>query len=235
VSPAILLSMKSNPKAQKEYLLDLFRLNQKTLDAASELHKAEFLVVKGSENQSKYWLMSRIGQFIGVLLISYSQLPSVDFRPDDEDDDSRRKTREYLTNFFPYFNDDKLGKPRLYSKDADKSDSRYLSKKEVKGIFGEIMNYEGSPDEIIGAIDTTLTSSGKNGIVFLEDGLIIKDIMSKPIRIAYKDIETVVGTTILSHNHQGDIVETDFKLDTSDVDEKKLELSLENIKPYWAN
>jgi len=232
LSPALLMSMKGNKKSQDAYIKDLIRLNTETVDAAKILYNSRKVAAKANEDQANYLVLSDIDKAIGILMTSYDQLSSVDFRMGDLEEDARNKTREYLKIAFSDLNSSEPRRPvLLYTKDVEKEDSGYLSQKEVEGIFGKIMEYEGTPDELVGAIDTSIGHLGKNGIVFLDDSLVIREIIGKPVSISYKNIDGVVGKRIMAHDDDGNMFETD--LDKDYIDLKRAKEILETVKKFW--
>ncbi|MFD1550220.1 hypothetical protein [Levilactobacillus fuyuanensis] len=232
LSPALLMSMKGNKKSQDAYIKDLIRLNTETVDAAKVLHDSRELATKTDKDQVNYLVLSDIDKAVSVLMTSYDQLSSVDFRMGDLEEDARNKTRKYLSVAFSDFNRSEPRKPiLLYKKNAEKPDSGYLSKKEVDGIFSKIMEYEGAPDELVGAIDTSIGHLGKSGIVFLDDSLVIRKVIGKPVSIPYKSIDGVVGKRIMAHDDDGNMFEAD--LDKDDIDLEKAKEILDTVKNFW--
>lgn len=233
IASSTLIFLSKNPKQKKQYLLDLYRLNNETLGATKNLNSTKEIVASGSANQSEYLLLSTIGHAVDTLLISYNQLPSVDFRSKSAtEEEARKRTREYLSkNIFEISNDS--GRAGLYKENVSKGESGYLTDKEMAGIVGKVMEFDGIKQEIIGAIDSTLTHSGKAGIVFLEDELIIKESMTKPVRIKYKLIDNVVGDRIILRDEQNNITEQNLGTEADQVNKEKLKLILNVIKSYW--
>lgn len=232
LSPALLMSMRGNKKSQSAYIKDLIRLNIETVDAAKTLYDSRKIAAEADEEEANYLILSDIDKTIDILMTSYDQLPSVDFRMGDLEEDARAKTREYLKGAFSDFNSSEPRRPvLLYTKNVEKRDSGYLSQKEVEGIFGKIMEYEGTPDELVGAIDTSIGHLGKNGIVFLDDSLVIRDIIGKPVSISYKNIDGIVGKRIMAHDDDGNMFETDLNEDYIDL--KNAKKILETVKKIW--
>lgn len=233
LAASTLAVLNKNPKQRKQYLLDLYRLNNETLDAAKNLNATKAVVVSGSTDQSERLLLSVIGRGVDTLLISYDRLPSVDFREKSAaDEEARKQTREYLSqNIFEISNSS--SKAGLYKENVSEGELGYLTDKEVAGVISKVMEFDGIKQEIIGAIDSTLTHSGKEGIVFLEDELIIKESMAKPVRIKYKSIDNVVGDRIILCDEQNNITEQDLGTEANDVNKEKLKRVLNVIKSYW--
>lgn len=232
VSPVVLKSMKGNKIARQEYGKDLIRLQRATLSNIEELHEGMKKIGEGKEDANHQFLGS-LKSALDILDISYDKLPSVDFRQTSFSEKKARKlTRNYIKkHLFEVKKEKSPYSIRLYNDELEKKQEGYLTKKEIEGAFGKILAYQGSPNEIVGMIDMTLGNSGKCGILFLDDQLVVKEILSHPVRIRYQDVDDVIGNLIVAHSDTDGV----YQYLVTEVDVTSFKVFLENILTFWRN
>ena len=232
ISPVILKSMKGDKKAQQAYSEDLMRLQRMTLGHVAALHEGVAKIDVNHPGEIDQ-LLVEIKKSLDALGISYDELPSVDFRTTDTADMSaRERTRSYIQDHILEIREAKTSwEIRVYDNERNGSQSGYFTKRESEGAFSKIMEYQGSPDEMVGIIDTTLSNNGKSGVLFLDDQLVVKVILSHPVRIKYADMDDVIGNKVVAHTKDGKA----YQYAVDYVDEVAFKHLLEHVMTFWQN